>query len=60
MQVFKLITKHSIEEKIDEIIQRKTRLLDIVDFKEGEDILGTFTKEDWMELVDTLKASHRR
>jgi len=60
VQVFKLITKHSIEEKIDEIIQRKTRLLDIVDFKEGEDILGTFTKEDWMELVDTLKASHRR
>lgn len=59
VQVFKLITKHSIEEKIDEIIQRKTRLLDIVDFKEGEDILGTFTKEDWMELVDTLKASHR-
>lgn len=58
VQVVKLITKHSIEEKIDEIIQRKTRLLDIIDFEEGEDILGTFTKEDWMELVDTLKASH--
>lgn len=59
VQVFKLITKNSIEEKIDEIIQRKTRLLDIVDFEEGEDILGTFTKEDWMELVNTLKTSHR-
>jgi len=59
VQVFKLITKNSIEEKIDEIIQRKTKLLDIVEFDEGEDILGTFTKEDWLELIDTLKVAHR-
>ncbi len=58
VQVFKLITKCSIEEKIDEIIQRKTKLLDIIEFEEGEDILGTFTKDDWLELINTLKMAH--
>ena len=55
VQVFKIITKDTIEEKIDELIERKMRLMSIVQAQKTSDVIKTFTKADWIELLQTLK-----
>lgn len=51
VQVFKLITKETIEEKIDHMITRKGRLLEEVVSAEDESVFKRFTREELLELL---------
>ncbi len=52
VQVFKLVTKNSFEERIDQIIERKKFLLEEAVGADEEDVIKTFTRE---EIFDLLK-----
>lgn len=51
VQVFKLITKATIEEKIDLMITKKGRLLEEVISAEDEAMFKSFTREELLELL---------
>ena len=51
VQVFKLITKHSIEEKILQLQERKAELADRI-IKEGEQLLSGMNKEEILQLFE--------
>jgi len=54
VQVFKLVTKNTFEEKIDEMITRKEKLLkDIVGF-DDEHVLKTFSRHELLELLSAF------
>jgi superfamily II DNA or RNA helicase len=50
VQVFKLVTRETIEERIDAMIQRKTRLLEEV-VAPTEDVLRTMSRSELAELL---------
>ncbi len=52
VQVFKLVTKNSFEERINQIIERKKFLLEEAVGADEEDVIKTFTRE---EIFDLLK-----
>ena len=51
VQVFKLITENTLEEKIDTIISRKKRLLSSVVREDDQAVLKRFSREDLIELI---------
>lgn len=51
VQVFKLVTEGTLEEKIDAIISRKRRLMDAVVREDDKSILKHFSREDLIELI---------
>jgi SNF2 family DNA or RNA helicase len=54
VQVFKLITKDTIEERIDWLIKDKLRLADTLSTEEGPDLFKNFTKKELLALVESL------
>ncbi|NGX30817.1 MAG: RNA polymerase-associated protein RapA [Chlamydiae bacterium] len=54
VQIYKLMTQHSIEESIDRMIQRKLKLFEILDQPRSTDVIKTFTQSDWLELLSSL------
>lgn len=55
VQVFKLITKHTFEEKIDAMILRKEKLMEDVVGVDDQNVFKTFTRK---ELIDLLSLSN--
>jgi len=51
VQVFKLLTRNTLEEKIDQIIARKKRLMESVIKQDDKSILKHFSREDLIELI---------
>ena len=51
VQVFKLLTRNTLEEKIDQIISRKKRLMESVIKQDDKSILKHFSREDLIELI---------
>ncbi len=51
VQVFKLITERTLEEKIDRIIAKKKRLMDSVVRTDDKGLLKHFSREDLIELM---------
>ncbi len=51
VQVFKLITDRTLEEKIDTIISRKKQLMDSVVKQDDKSLLKHFSREDLIELM---------
>ncbi len=51
VQVFKLLTRNTLEEKIDQIIARKKRLMETVIRQDDKSILKHFSREDLIELI---------
>jgi SNF2 family DNA or RNA helicase len=51
VQVFKLVTEHTLEEKIDKIIARKKRLMNTIVREDDHAVLKHFTREDLIELM---------
>jgi SNF2 family DNA or RNA helicase len=51
VQVFKLLTRNTLEEKIDQIISRKKRLMESVVRQDDKSILKHFSREDLIELI---------
>jgi len=51
VQVFKLITENTLEEKIDKIISRKRRLMESVVKQDDKSVLKHFSREDLIELI---------
>ena len=51
VQVFKLITERTLEEKIDSIISRKKRLMDSVVKQDDKSLLKHFSRQDLIELM---------
>jgi superfamily II DNA or RNA helicase len=51
VQVFKLITEGTLEEKIDTIISKKRKLMDSVVKQDDQSLLKHFSREEIMELI---------
>lgn len=51
VQVFKLVTRNTLEEKIDTIILKKKRLMESVVRQDDKAILKHFSREDLIELI---------
>ncbi|MGH7857701.1 MAG: helicase-related protein, partial [Candidatus Binatia bacterium] len=51
VQVFKLVTEGTLEERIDEIIARKRELLDRVVAPDDPEVLKSFTREQLLALL---------
>lgn len=51
VQVFKLVTENTLEEKIDKIITRKKRLMNSIVREDDHSVLKHFTREDLIELM---------
>ncbi|MGC8603631.1 MAG: DEAD/DEAH box helicase, partial [Desulfomonilaceae bacterium] len=51
VQVFKLLTRNTLEEKIDRIISKKKRLMETVIKQDDKSILKHFSREDLIELI---------
>lgn len=51
VQVFKLITENTLEEKIDTIISKKRRLMDSIVKQDDKTLLKHFSREDLIELI---------
>ncbi|MFH1114518.1 MAG: DEAD/DEAH box helicase [Pseudomonadota bacterium] len=51
VQVFKLITEHTLEEKIDKIITKKMHLMESVIKQDDKSLLKRFSREDLIELM---------
>ena len=52
VQVFKLVTEGTLEEKIAALIDKKRKLLDSVVKEDDPGLLKTFTREELIELMD--------
>lgn len=55
VQVFKLVTKGTFEEKIDEMIRRKGKLMEEVVGVDDQHLLKTFSREDLVGLLSDVK-----
>ncbi|MFI0435404.1 MAG: DEAD/DEAH box helicase [Parachlamydiaceae bacterium] len=55
VQVFKLVTKRTFEEKIDAMISRKGRLMEDVVGVDDQNMLKTFSRHDLIELLELVK-----
>jgi superfamily II DNA or RNA helicase len=51
VQVFKLITERTLEEKIDAIISKKKQLMDTIVKEDDQSLLKHFSREDLIELI---------
>jgi superfamily II DNA or RNA helicase len=51
VQVFKLVTENTLEEKIDRIIARKKRLMNSIVREDDHSLLKRFSREDLIELM---------
>lgn len=51
VQVFKLITENTLEEKIDKIIAKKKKLMNSVVKEDDQSLLKHFSREDLIELI---------
>jgi len=51
VQVFKLITENTLEEKIDAIISRKRRLMDSIVREDDQSLIKHFSRQDLIELM---------
>jgi SNF2 family DNA or RNA helicase len=51
VQVFKLITERTLEEKIDRIISRKRSLMDSIIKEDDKSLLKHFSRDDLIELI---------
>ena len=51
VQVFKLITENTLEEKIDRIIAKKSRLMESVVQQDDKLLLKRFSREDLIEII---------
>ena len=51
VQVFKLITENTLEEKIDSIISKKRRLMESVVKEDDKSLLKHFSRQDLIELI---------
>jgi SNF2 family DNA or RNA helicase len=60
VQVFKLVTKNTVEEKIDLMIQRKAQLMEDVIGVDDHNSLKRFSREDLLDLLsfDELEEEH--
>lgn len=54
VQVFKLVTRDTFEEKIDTMIQNKAKLLNDVVGIDDKDVLKTLSREELRELLETI------
>lgn len=54
VQVFKLVSKHTFEERIDQIIERKKGLLDDAIAFDDHEVMKSFTREELFELLQYL------
>lgn len=52
VQVFKLVTVHSIEERIHELIEKKQRLMEEIVGKDGTDVIKSLTREELIRLFE--------
>ena len=52
VQVFKLVTEGTLEEKIAALIDRKRKLLDSVVKEDDPGLLKSFTRQELIELMD--------
>ena len=55
VQVFKLVTKGTFEEKIDAMIQRKGKLMDEVVGIDDQHLLKTFSRDDLIQLLELVQ-----
>ncbi len=51
MQVFKLVTTGTLEEKISAIIEKKKNLLETIVLEDDPNLLKTFSREELLELI---------
>ncbi|MEJ2716561.1 MAG: DEAD/DEAH box helicase [Deltaproteobacteria bacterium] len=51
VQVFKLITENTLEEKIDTIISEKRQLMDAIVMEDDKSLLKHFSREDLVDLI---------
>lgn len=51
VQVFKLVTEGTLEEKISAIIERKKNLIDEIVKEDDPGLLKTFSREEFIELL---------
>ena len=58
VQVFKLVTQGTLEEKIAAIIEKKRNLLDGVVKEDDPGLLKSFTREHLLDMLSMPKASH--
>ena len=55
VQVFKLVTKGTFEEKIDAMIQRKGKLMEEVVGIDDQHLLKTFSRDDLIQLLELVQ-----
>lgn len=55
VQVFKLVTKNSFEERIDEIISRKANLMDEVVATDDHRFMKTFDRNELIDLLEDIE-----
>lgn len=55
VQVFKLVTKRTVEERIDELIQKKRGLLEELVQFDDQDVIKRLTKQELWDLVSVLE-----
>lgn len=60
VQVFKLVTKGTFEEKIDLMIKRKSRLMEEIVRVDEQHLLKTFSRHELVELLETLDTSQEQ
>jgi SNF2 family DNA or RNA helicase len=51
VQVFKLVTENTLEEKIDAIISKKRQLMDSIVREDDQSLLKHFSREDLIQLI---------
>jgi SNF2 family DNA or RNA helicase len=52
VQVFKLVTKDTIEEYISKMIERKMRLMEEIVGSDDENTLKQLTRQEWLEILN--------
>lgn len=57
VQVFKLVTKGTIEESIAKLIEKKAHLIEEIIGFDDEHLLKQITKEEWLEILELLSSS---
>ncbi len=58
VQVFKLVTKNTFEERIDELITKKGRLMEEVVSADPEDVVKRLDRHELMELLQEIQETH--
>lgn len=60
VQVFKLVTRNTFEEKIDAMIERKSRLMEDVIGVDDSETLKKFSREDMIDLLSLVENNEER